>query len=394
MLSAVKSLKDSAQSPAWSRKASPATCASDRRRCGLPRRKRAAAASTAPSGPGRGHGRRASPAAASAARARQDALRVRGPWQAVGSRLSAMAPGRIRAARAQSRAPEAPAWAGCVGAYVCATWVHADRDLRGHVRPHPRRTSRGRRQRQGRPRPRPGHHDGRQHPVAEGRGRAVTPAEERYDLVRAAVGDVPGLEAGRNEIDRGGDPTRPTPCRRCPPVPRGRVVRDRGLGRQRRGTDLGTLGRGPRLARLVVVNRPGTPAARRPAPAGLALWPRSPCPTWRSRAQTCGRGRPTGRPLDYLVPEAAVRVIRERNLYSRRRMTTALGAHPGASRRDQPAACQAWVGPAPAQPGEGLGGTCAAHRPRGDSGLAGVAMARQPERASSAPISREPNAHQ
>src|ERR1700685_3630197 len=28
--------------------------------------------------------------------------------------------------------------------------------------------------------------------------RVVTSAEERYDLVRAAVGDVPGLEAGRN----------------------------------------------------------------------------------------------------------------------------------------------------------------------------------------------------
>src|ERR1700761_2756468 len=35
--------------------------------------------------------------------------------------------------------------------------------------------------------------------------RAVTSAEERYDLVRAAVGDVAGLEPGRNEIDRGGD---------------------------------------------------------------------------------------------------------------------------------------------------------------------------------------------
>src|ERR1700733_12266977 len=35
--------------------------------------------------------------------------------------------------------------------------------------------------------------------------RAVTSAEERYEVVRAAVGGVPGLEAGRNEIDRGGE---------------------------------------------------------------------------------------------------------------------------------------------------------------------------------------------
>ncbi|MGH9061176.1 MAG: nicotinate-nicotinamide nucleotide adenylyltransferase, partial [Acidimicrobiales bacterium] len=35
--------------------------------------------------------------------------------------------------------------------------------------------------------------------------RSVTGAEERFALVQAAVGDVPGLEAGRLEIDRGGE---------------------------------------------------------------------------------------------------------------------------------------------------------------------------------------------
>ena len=34
--------------------------------------------------------------------------------------------------------------------------------------------------------------------------RKVTPAEDRFDMVRAAVGEVPGLEASRLEIDRGG----------------------------------------------------------------------------------------------------------------------------------------------------------------------------------------------
>src|SRR3954471_10021926 len=34
--------------------------------------------------------------------------------------------------------------------------------------------------------------------------RAVTPAEDRYAMVAAAVGEVPGLEASRIEIDRGG----------------------------------------------------------------------------------------------------------------------------------------------------------------------------------------------
>src|ERR1700686_440448 len=36
-------------------------------------------------------------------------------------------------------------------------------------------------------------------------GRSVTSAEDRLALVEAAVGDVPGLEASRLEIDRGGE---------------------------------------------------------------------------------------------------------------------------------------------------------------------------------------------
>src|SRR5580658_10329091 len=35
--------------------------------------------------------------------------------------------------------------------------------------------------------------------------REVSSAEDRLALVEAAVGDVPGLEAGRLEIDRGGE---------------------------------------------------------------------------------------------------------------------------------------------------------------------------------------------
>src|SRR6266849_4430015 len=34
--------------------------------------------------------------------------------------------------------------------------------------------------------------------------RVVTPAEDRFACVQAAVGEVPGLEASRLEIDRGG----------------------------------------------------------------------------------------------------------------------------------------------------------------------------------------------
>jgi nicotinate-nucleotide adenylyltransferase len=68
-------------------------------------------------------------------------------------------------------------------------------------------------------------------------------------------------------------------------------------------------------ARLVVVNRPGTPP-----PVGLRQL------GWRLEqvsvpnleiSSTDLRARAAdGRPLDYLVPEAAVRVIRQRGLYS------------------------------------------------------------------------------
>ncbi len=47
--------------------------------------------------------------------------------------------------------------------------------------------------------------------------RKVTPAEDRYEMVQAAVGGVAGLEASRMEIDRGGPPTRRTRSPSTPP---------------------------------------------------------------------------------------------------------------------------------------------------------------------------------
>ncbi len=46
--------------------------------------------------------------------------------------------------------------------------------------------------------------------------RKVSPAEDRFEMVRAAVGDVAGLEASRMEIDRGGPLTRRTRFRSTP----------------------------------------------------------------------------------------------------------------------------------------------------------------------------------
>ena len=123
--------------------------------------------------------------------------------------------------------------------------------------------------------------------------RAVSSAEDRLALVEAAVGDVPGLEASRLEIDRGGESyTADTlaELRRAGPDDELFLI----VGWDVAG-ELTTWERHDeiqRLATLVVVNRPG--AGR---PPGLddegGGWSRSPSRTWRSPAPTCGPGPPT-----------------------------------------------------------------------------------------------------
>jgi nicotinate-nucleotide adenylyltransferase len=146
--------------------------------------------------------------------------------------------------------------------------------------------------------------------------RKVTPAEDRFEMVKAAVGAVAGLEASRMEIDRGGPSyTADTVSQFATLYPGAELFVIVGWDV---GADLDSWERLDEvrdLARLVVVNRPGTPP-----PAGLRRQ------GWRL-AQVTGpnleisstdlRARAaTGRPLDYLVPAPVVRVIRERNLYS------------------------------------------------------------------------------
>jgi nicotinate-nucleotide adenylyltransferase len=146
--------------------------------------------------------------------------------------------------------------------------------------------------------------------------RRVTPAEDRFAMVKAAVGGVPGVEASRMEIDRGGPSyTADTVSELASRHPGAQLYVIVGWDV---GAELATWERLDEirdLASLVVVNRPGTSP-----PAGLVE------EGWRLEqvsvpnleiSSTDLRARAaTGRPLDYLVPAAAVRVIRERGLYS------------------------------------------------------------------------------
>jgi nicotinate-nucleotide adenylyltransferase len=146
--------------------------------------------------------------------------------------------------------------------------------------------------------------------------RGVSCAEDRLALVEAAVGDVPGVEASRLEIDRGGES----------------YTADTLQELRRRGPDdelflivgwdvapeLATWERRDevqRLATLVIVNRPG---AGRPRGLDDEGWrvEEVTVPNLEISSTDLRARAGDGRPLDYLVPEAAVRCIRSRGMYA------------------------------------------------------------------------------
>ena len=156
--------------------------------------------------------------------------------------------------------------------------------------------------------------------------RAVTPAADRLAMVEAAVEGVDGLEASALEIERGGESytvdTLEELAARHPGVELYLVV----------GADLvdelDTWERADelrRLATLAVVSRPGAalPDPRTAQASGQESAQES---GWRVAnvsipmldvSSTDLRARVAdGRPLDYLVPAAALRFIRQRGLYA------------------------------------------------------------------------------
>jgi nicotinate-nucleotide adenylyltransferase len=142
--------------------------------------------------------------------------------------------------------------------------------------------------------------------------RVVSSAEDRLAVVEAAVAGVPGLEAGRLEIDRGGTSYTADTLAELARVHAGAklflivgwdVASE--LDTWERIEDV------RRLATLVVVNRPG---AGRPALEGRVE--SVTVPNLEISSTDLRERAADGRPLDYLVPEAAVRAIRDRGMYS------------------------------------------------------------------------------
>jgi nicotinate-nucleotide adenylyltransferase len=144
--------------------------------------------------------------------------------------------------------------------------------------------------------------------------RVITPAEDRFAMVAAAVADVPGLVASRLEMDRGGvsytadtlhellaeDPTRQLHLVVGSDAVAGIATWDR-------------VEEVKALAQLVVVTRPG--AQDDGPPAGWDCV-RVEVPRLEVSSTDLRRRFVDGRPLDYLVPEDVIHVIRERHLYA------------------------------------------------------------------------------
>ncbi len=147
--------------------------------------------------------------------------------------------------------------------------------------------------------------------------RPVTPAEDRFAMVRAALVGRPGLEASRIEIDRGG------PSYTIDTV---RQLRQTDPGAELFvvvGSDvvsgLTTWKNEPDLrheATLVVVGRPGAPVV--PPPPGWHAVDVAVAPLDLSSTELRDRLE-AGEPVDGMVPPEVVRCIRQRGLYATRR---------------------------------------------------------------------------
>ena len=149
-------------------------------------------------------------------------------------------------------------------------------------------------------------------PWQKERSRQITPAEDRFDLVEAAVADVEGLVAGRIEIDRGGASYTADTLRALgdehPTAALFTIVGDDAAA------GFTTWDRYLEVAQrssLVVVDRPGESVE---VPAAFD-WIRVEVPHLEVSSTDLRARFTDGRPLDYLVTEPVLEVIRRRELY-------------------------------------------------------------------------------
>jgi nicotinate-nucleotide adenylyltransferase len=143
--------------------------------------------------------------------------------------------------------------------------------------------------------------------------RAITLALDRLAMVEAAVADVPGLEAGRLEIDAGGPSytadTLATLAELHPGAELFTIVGDdaaAGLRTWERYEEVIAQ------SRLVVVDRPGEPVRL----SDDIDWIHVEVPRLEVSSTDLRARFNDGRPLDYLLTDAVLHVIRQRGLYA------------------------------------------------------------------------------
>jgi nicotinate-nucleotide adenylyltransferase len=143
--------------------------------------------------------------------------------------------------------------------------------------------------------------------------RDITPAEDRFAMVAAAVGDVEGLEASRIEIDRGGmSYTADTLAELLADDPGRRLFvilgsdAAVGLPSWERADEVRSL------ATIVVVERPGAGGGE--PPRGWS-WVSVEVPRLEVSSTDLRARVADGRPLDYLLSPEVISTIEARGLY-------------------------------------------------------------------------------
>jgi nicotinate-nucleotide adenylyltransferase len=144
--------------------------------------------------------------------------------------------------------------------------------------------------------------------------RVITPAPDRLAMVRAAVDDVDGLEASDLEIARGGESYTVDTLQELRALHPGAdlylIVGADIVGELDTWERSGEL---RELATLAVVNRPGGAGNEKGQGwrvANISI-PMIDVSSTELRARVAD-----GRPLDFLVPAGALRLIRQRGLYA------------------------------------------------------------------------------
>lgn len=142
--------------------------------------------------------------------------------------------------------------------------------------------------------------------------RPITPALQRLAMVEAAVRDVPGLAAGRDEVDHGGPSftadTLSTLRRAHPSAELFTIVGDDAAA------GITTWSRYDEVvaqSTLVVVDRPGAPVE---LPSGFD-WTRVEVPRLEVSSTDLRERFRDGRPLDYLLTKPVLQVIAHEGLY-------------------------------------------------------------------------------